>query len=147
MLRLNDDGSITIADFESAQGDPVTVNVRAPKVGALKRLRAELRKISNAQNESDVAIDADESLSKDARLDAKRDWVIANLPPWWNLVLRGDESFRALTGDAVPDEDGWPPYMLAPTVIAVVMTHWESVPLARGEAEPAMLRTAAPPVP
>src|SRR5262245_44284867 len=113
MLDMNDDGTIGI-DFDT-DGGVKRVTLKRPKFGAYRRLKAEansiVREAAKARQDLIARTTADEDISPeeaDAIVAENEDRVI----DWWRLVLHGDDTFKALTADAVPEIDDWPPYLV-----------------------------------
>jgi hypothetical protein len=167
MLDFCLDGTIKI-DFEN---DKPSVVVKRPPFGAFKRLRAE------AQDRQDKQLALRTELLERARIDKEEREAedapddVKNRPPfnalgeieeaaadmissWWLLALRGDDTFKGLATQPVPEPDDWPAYLVVgmlvsedmPTVplengmtipnrqgiIFAVLDFWRRVPLARG---------------
>lgn len=116
MIHLNDDGSITI-DFAAG---PVTVS--APTFGAMKRLRSDRVKLARQSADDTAKWEADHPRPEgdneataaevvrwnEDRLLATEEANLAGSVAWWRLVLVGDDTFKRLTDDPVPDPDEWP---------------------------------------
>lgn len=122
-MTFNDDGSTTIDFAESV------VRIKPPTFGALKRLRAERVRLARQAEaeiaEWDAAHPAPEATddeevdplavqrhTEDRSLAAEE----ANLNGtigWWKLLLVGDDTFKGLAEDPVPeDPDEWPAALL-----------------------------------
>lgn len=166
-MKLNEDGTAEI-EFERADGTTFTVKIKRPKIGQFKRLRVE------AQNALKASQDAltewgEQTRARKERIDAgeapdavpevraysevltENDERMADSAfAWWNLVLVGDDTFRAL-GDKPADvqalsTDDWPSYLIYGAeaqrtsdglatrtgTAFVLLQHWQSAPLDRG---------------
>lgn len=123
MFDLRDDGT-TVIDFGDRK-----VTVRPPKLGGYRRLRGLIARIDTKDREfvAHLPEDMDEGEKQAERQSHHEEQLIA----WWTLVLRGDDSFAALTDDEVPaDPDDWPLECATNPAALSILNHWILRPLA-----------------
>lgn len=143
MLDKRDDGTIGIP---FADGDTTRiVVVRPPKVGGYRRLRKELYSIDGA--EAKYVADLPEGTSDLDAQNLRTAFHENALLAWWQLVLRGDDTFARLTTDEVPDDsDEWPMELALNTAAQLTLVWWVTHPL--GSSGPqATTNTTQPSVP
>jgi hypothetical protein len=128
MIDLRPDGTIGITFASENGAAPKVVTVRPPTVGGIRRLRKELAAIDPAQASFDESLGED--LSEGEKQAARQEFHEERLLDWWQLVLVGDATFKALTSDEVPaDRSGWPMDLMSNLAALQANAHWMAVPL------------------
>lgn len=138
MFTLDDDtGDITI-DFtvQHEDADPETVQVVVsppPTFGAYKRIRGEVTKINKGRDELATRLREDDSVGLAEMNSELNDYLEDGLLGWWKFVMAGDDSYRGQASTAAPeDTDTWPLYLVTNEALQTALSHWKTVPLARG---------------
>lgn len=145
MFTLDDDtGEITI-DFTrdsdgAAEPEVVKVVVAPPKsFGAFKRIRGEIERINRGRDELYKTLLEDQKIGPNELTSRTNAYIEDHLLEWWRFVMIGDDSYRGqVVGDVKPPDsfDAWPLYLITNEALNLALTHWKTVPLARG-AQPA----------
>jgi hypothetical protein len=135
-LDLRPDGRVVIAFVDDQQ-----MMLRRPTLGQFRRWRTLLSEIGEdsargvaAHTDATQIETADESLSETDRIKLRRERLRelqnsseAAFEAWWTDV------FTTLAEGPVPPSDDWPPFLVfGDSVMADVLQHWRSVPLAPG---------------
>jgi hypothetical protein len=149
MITTNEDGTVTIGFPATENGTGKSVELKAPRWGAYKRLRFEVQRLMNDRNVKAAEIDArtfpdtkEDGTAWEAADLLRRnqaagmeldDWTEQRLVAWWSLVFDGDDSFASLKLNPdvpTPAVDDWLPEMIAGEgVIAQILNHWRQRPL------------------
>jgi hypothetical protein len=138
MFTLDDDtGDITIdftIEHEGAEPETLKVVVSPPPTfGAYKRIRAEVAKINKDRDELSKQLREDDSVGVAEMNSRLNEQAEDGLLGWWRLVMIGDDSYKGRATPAPPDDlDTWPVYLVSNDSLAEALSHWKTVPLARG---------------